>query len=321
MRRFASELEQWLLAEGLPVAVSRRPRGGMEVTHVLDQSHAYLAALAPSDRTLVTCHDLILLRAREGTAGFVPRRRALARFAVVTRLLGRVGRVVCPSEQTRTDVIRLRGVAPERIVVVPNGVSERFRPLGEATRERVRAQLGLAGPVLLHVDSGQPYKNVEGTLRVLAHLRAQGRPVRLVRVGAQLAPEDRALARFLRCEDAVLERGSLADAGLVETYNAADVMLFPSYAEGFGWPALEAMACGTPVVTSEEPALREVVDDAGLHAEACDFAGLASEVGRLLDDNALAERLRTRGRQRATAFTPRRTAAGYAAVYAELVRR
>lgn len=320
MRRFAAELQQGLLAEGLPVAVSRRPRGGVEVTHVLDQSQAHLAALAPLHRTLVTCHDLILLRAREGTAGFVPRRRALARFATVTLLLGRVGRVVCPSEQTRSDVIRLRGVAPERVVVVPNGVSERFRPLGEATRERVRARLSLSGPVLLHVDSGQPYKNVEGTLRVLAHLRAQGRPVTLVRVGAHLAPEARTLVRFLRCEEAVLERGALDDEGLVETYNAADVMLFPSYAEGFGWPALEAMACGTPVVTSEDPALREVVDDAGLHAQACDFGGLASEVGRLLDNDALAERLRRRGRERATAFTPRRTAASYAAVYAELAR-
>ncbi len=319
MRRFASELQQGLLAEGLPVAVSRRPRREVEVTHVLDHSHAHLAALAPLDRTLVTCHDLILLRAREGTGGFVPRRPALARFAAVTLLLGRVGRVVCPTEQTRTDVIRLRGVSPARVIVVPNGVGERFRPLGEATRELVRARLGLAGPVLLHVDSGQPYKNVEGTLRVLAHLRAQGRPVTLVRVGARLTPEARALARFLSCDDAVLERGALDDAGLVEIYNAADVMLFPSYAEGFGWPALEAMACGTPVVTSEDPALREVVGDAGLHAEARDIDGLASEVGRLLDEDTLTDRLRRRGRERAAVFTPRRTAAGYAAVYAELV--
>ena len=94
---------------------------------------------------------------------------------------------------------------------------------------------------------------------------------------------------------------------------------FPSYAEGFGWPALEAMACGTPVVTSEDPALREVVGDAGLHAEARDIDGLASEVGRLLDEDTLTDRLRRRGRERAAVFTPRRTAAGYAAVYAELV--
>src|SRR4051794_9915042 len=248
MGRFADELERELTAQGVPVTRTRRVRSRAAVVHILDHSDAHLAALTAPARTVITCHDLMLLRAREGTAGFSPRGRPLARFAAATMLLRRAARVVCPSAQTRADVVRLRRVPPSRAVVIPNGVSERFRPLGAAERKRARAELGLTGAALLHVDSGQPYKNVEATLRVLARLRDEGRALTLLRVGAGLARDAQALARSLGCADAVRDLGWLDDEQLVGIYSVADVLLFPSHAEGFGWPALEAMACGTSVV-------------------------------------------------------------------------
>ena len=118
----------------------------------------------------------------------------------------------------------------------------------------------------------------------------------------------------------VRELGVVPEAGLIEIYTAADVFLFPSHAEGFGWPPLEAMACGTPVVTSEDPALVEVVGDAGLRTDARDVAGLAAAVSSLITDPDLAGRLRSRGRDRASEYSWARAGKGYAAVYEELTR-
>jgi glycosyltransferase involved in cell wall biosynthesis len=297
--------------------VARR-RSEPAVFHLLDHSDGHLAAITPSARTVITCHDLILLRAREGQVGFRPRARSIARFAWSTSFLRRVARVVCGSEATKADVVRLRGVAPERVAVVPWGVGERFVPLGLAVRERVRSQLGLNGPAVLHVDSGQRYKNPAATLRVLARLRGTGLEATLVRVGPPLAAAERALAEHLRIAGAVKSLGRVSDERLIEVYTAADVLLFPSHAEGFGWPVLEAMACGTPVVTSRAPALEEIAGDAGLRADADDVDGLAAAVSTVLGDPGLAERLRRRGRERAARHRWSRTADGYADVYASV---
>jgi glycosyltransferase involved in cell wall biosynthesis len=300
-----------------PVALARRRRTHT-VFHLTDHSDGHLAAITPPARTVVSCHDLMVLRAREGTAGFRSRPWTTARFAWSTSFLGRVARVVCGSEATKADVVRLRGVAPDRISVVPYGVSDRFQPLGAATRERVRSELGIPGPAILHVDSGQPYKNVAGTLRVLGALRSAGLEATLVRVGAWLTNAERALCGELHLDGAVRELGMVPDSRLVELYTAADVMLFPSHAEGFGWPVLEAMACGTPVVTSEAAALAEIVGEAGLRADAEDVSGLTDAVASLIADPQLARRQRALGRQRAAGFSWTRAAAGYAAVYATL---
>jgi glycosyltransferase involved in cell wall biosynthesis len=344
MRRFGSELDRALRASGrarvapslvlaalplgplepalsryvrLPFAVRRRRRFP-GVVHLTDQSHAHLLALLPAARTVVTCHDLVLLRSREGGTGFPPRRRALARFDWSTSFLGRAARIVCPSEATRADVVRLRGIRPERVAVVPNGVGAHFRPPRTGERKRLREELGLAGPMVLHVSSGQPYKNVEATLRVGAALRDGGLPVTLVRVGARLGPAELATARRYGLEGAVLELGEVEDRRLAQLYGAADVLLFPSYIEGFGWPALEAMACGTPVVVSRDRALQEVVGDAGLCAGADDVPGLTAAVRSVLEDPALAAGLGARGLERAGRFSWGRTATGYADVYAEV---
>jgi glycosyltransferase involved in cell wall biosynthesis len=302
-----------------PLAVARR-RHTAAIFHLMDHSLGHLAALTPPARTVITCHDLMLLRASEGTAGFRARPWSTVRFAWSTSFARRVARVVCTTEAMKADVVRLRAVPPERVSVVPNGVGDQFRPLGAAVRERVRAALGISGPVILHVCSGQPYKNVSATLRVLAAVRSAEIDARLVRVGAPLTRAERALCSELRVDRAVLELGVVPEARLVEIYNAADVLIFPSFAEGFGWPPLEAMACGTPVVTSEDPAIVEVVGDAGLHADARDVTGLAGAIRSLLSDPELARRMRALGRDRAAGFSWAATAKGYGAVYETLAQ-
>jgi glycosyltransferase involved in cell wall biosynthesis len=310
LRRIDSYVTRFLR---YPLAASRRRA---DVYHVVDHGYGHVAALLPRERVVMSCHDLMLMRAAEGDAGFRPGRASLARFRWSTSYLRRAARVVTPSETTKRDVVRLRGVSPDRISVVPYGVDGRFRPMSADERAALRAKL--VGPhrhALLHVSTGDPYKNVPGTLRVLAELRARGGDVALVRVGKPLTAAERDVARALRIEDAIIDAGRVTDERLVEIYNACDVLLFPSFYEGYGWPPLEAMACGTPVVASDCPSLVEIADGAALLAPARDVAALARAVQSLLDSDELAADMRARGIARAAQYTWRRTVDGFAFVY------
>ncbi|MPZ99203.1 MAG: glycosyltransferase [Dehalococcoidia bacterium] len=299
-----------------PRLVRRLPA---DVFHIVDHSYAELLGALPQSRTVVTCHDLMLLRAEVSDIGFRGRRPTVRRFRRRVEHLRRAARVVCVSATTARDVRELLGVEEERLRVIPNGISAAFYPLPAERVQAARTEaLGGHRHSLLHVSTGDPYKNVETTLHVLARLRAQGLDVCLLRVGVALTDAQRALSRELRVDPAVIEQGRVDDARLVELYNLADVLIFPSTYEGFGWPPLEAMACGTPVVTSDCDALAEVVGDAGLMAAPRDVEGLAAAVERLLTDDAVAAEYRRRGVARAAEFTWARTIEGLAEVYREV---
>jgi glycosyltransferase involved in cell wall biosynthesis len=289
------------------------------VYHLIDQGYGHVAALLPPHRTVVTCHDLMLLRAAEGGAGFKPRRRSVVRFRWSTGYLRKVGHVACVSEATRRDAIRLLGVEPSRTSVVSPGVDKRFRPLrGEDREVLARDVRGSSTHAILQVATGNPYKNIAGTLRVTRRLLDIGLDIALLRVGPPLNGDDLQLARELRLEGAIVEYGRVSDERLVELYNASDCLLFPSFWEGFGWPPLEAMACGTPVVVSRAPSLVEIVGDAGLTASATDIDGLTRAVASILSSPGQAMELARRGMKQASSFRWERAASAYAQIYEEL---
>ena len=291
-----------------------------DIYHIADHAYGHVSALLPKARVVVSCHDLMLLLGEEGIAGFRGRRVSVARFRWSVSFLRSVARVVTPTESTKRDVVRLLGVRPERIIVAPYGVEPAFRELPGADRERLRRELSpRGGRLMLQVSTGNPYKNTDGVLRVLAVLRRAGTDVTLVRAGTLLSGEHRALARQLGVLNAIAEQGPVSEARLVELYNACDVLLFPSTYEGYGWPPLEAMACGLPVVISDTPALREVCGEAALAAPPRDIERLASHVGRILADAALADELRRRGHERAGEYTWQRTVDGITRAYEAIV--
>jgi alpha-1,3-rhamnosyl/mannosyltransferase len=245
--------------------------------------------LAYRGRSVVTIHDLSF----ERDASLMGRRDRLVFKAVVPRAARRADHVLVVSERTKRDVLELYGLPEEKVTVTPNGVDPAFTPGGEV------------GSYLLFVGAIQARKN---PLAALGAAGAQGLP--LVVAGPEKEPQ---LARALREGGADL-RGYVATPELVGLYRGAQALLLPSRYEGFGLPVLEAMACGTPAVLADDPAMREIAGDAAVYAEPGDFAGA---VRRALDDR---DRLSAAGVERARLFswseTARRTVEAYRKVLA-----
>ena len=263
-------------------------RLGPELAHF---QHA--VPLGWKGRTVVTVHDLSFER---DPAAMGRLDRATFRWAV-PRAVRQADQVLAVSERTKRDVVELYGVPEAKVTVTPNGVDPAFFP----DRRRPDAH----EPYLLFVGAIQRRKD---PLAALAAAREVGLP--LVVAGPEKEPE---LAHELRAGGADL-RGYVPTPDLADLYRGAAALVFPSRYEGFGLPALEAMASGTPVVAADEPALREVAGDAAVYAGDGDFA---AAVRLALDEReARVEAGLERARLFSWAETARRTADVYRRVIA-----
>jgi glycosyltransferase involved in cell wall biosynthesis len=229
-------------------------------------------------------------------------------------------RVIALSQSTKNDLGRLFGIPEEKIEVVPCGVDPRFQPLRGNLISQFRQRRGLPERMILFVGTIEQRKNVSLLLEAYAQIK-KDIPHALVLAGARGWGADGVMARA--------ERLGLADvifAGYVEQeelplwYNAADLLAYPSLYEGFGLPPLEAMASGTPVVTSNTSSLPEVVGDAGILVDPRNGDEIASAILKVLHDKGLQEEMRKRGLERAKRFTWQGAAEKTVRVYEEVMR-
>lgn len=321
LQRLPGPLGNWFHHAVCAARLRRAVLGAQpDVVHILDGSHAYLANLLPGRaRVVATVHDLIpLLTSRGELPGRHPSTLGHLLWRLSLRGLRRCRRVLADSESTRRDLARLAGLPDEQLVVVPlplwspgagNGPLPTTRGL-EAEADPNRR----GPPVLLHVGHNGAYKNREGVLRTGA-LVLREQPVRLVLVGPPPTPALRRLAAELGLAAAAEWSCDVGDAQLQDLYREAAVFLFPSLYEGFGWPPLEAMVAGVPVVCSDAASLPEVVGDAALTAGPCDYAQLARHCLDLLSNPDLRAELVRRGAANTRRFTAERFAADLMAVY------
>jgi glycosyltransferase involved in cell wall biosynthesis len=159
-------------------------RVSADIYHIVDQGYAHVAALLPPRRTVATCHDLMLLRGEEGAAGFRGRRTSVIRYRWSTSFLRRIARVVCVSNSTKADVMRLREVPENRLSVIPPGVESYFAPFSEETRMALRSSIPrVRKHIILHVSTGHLYKNASQPVSVVHSLSRAGFDPCLVRVG------------------------------------------------------------------------------------------------------------------------------------------
>lgn len=232
--------------------------------------------------------------------------------------------VITVSESSRRDLIRYLNLLPARLVVVPEGVDPRFRPVTDGTERRVvRDRYGIEGRYLLYVGGLNARKNVSGLLEAFAMVREHHPDVTLVIGGKrqwQTTEMDQTFRR-LNLNDTVHFTGYVDDADLPGLYSAAEAFVFPSLYEGFGLPPLEAMACGTPVITSNVSSLPEVVGDAAITVDPNDVANIARGIDRLLTDEVLRSELRQRGFARVARFTWEHAARKTLAVYESVLSR
>ena len=284
--------------------------------HVLDQGNASLMRWLDPEKTIVTCHDLIPMVLESWKKSLSP---SLSRWALDRESDGlrRARRLIAVSECTKRDLVARLGYPAERIDVIPLGLDPRLRPsvsAEELRQTRRRFQLP-EGPLLLHVGQNAGYKNIEGVLLALAVLVQRKEPVHLVRVGPALTPAQRRLARKTGIQDRILEKTGLEKEDLFALYRAADLLVYPSWYEGFGLPPLEAMASGLPVVASDRGALPETVAEAGILFPADRPDETAGGIQRMLHDSSLREEMRRRGLERAGRFRWEETAARTLRVY------
>ncbi len=253
---------------------------------------------------VVTVHDLSFL--------FFPQNfpslkrlylRTLTRWSV-----RRARRIIAISENTKRDVVQQYGLSPEKVDLVYYGLDPIFQPLPKEALAGFRARQGLPEQFILFVGTLEPRKNVSRLVEAYARLSEPRPPLILVGGKGWLYDEVFARVEALGLSGCVHFAGYVPGKELPWWYNAATLFVYPSLYEGFGLPPLEAMACGTPVVSSDVSSLPEVVGQAGLLVDPTDVEDLAGAMGQALADSGLRDEMGAAGLAQARRFSWREAA-------------
>jgi glycosyltransferase involved in cell wall biosynthesis len=300
----------WMMLE-LPRLLRRLP---VDVVHFTN----YLAPLTGDLRYVVSVHDLTLL--------LFPHlhtvRKRLLTAGLVSRVARRARLVLTPSESSRRDAVTLLGLDPGRVRMIPYAPPDHFRPADEGP-ERLAA-FGVRPPYLLHVGTLEPRKNLPRALRAFARVADAVPDASFVVAGGAgwdggAARREAARARGLLGRVNFL--GYVREELLPLLYTHAAALVYPSLYEGFGFPVIEAMACGAPVLTSRSSSLAEIAEGAAWLVDPLDERALGEAMVALLADQARRDELRAKGRARVSAYTWERTVRETVAAYREAAGR
>lgn len=293
--------------------------------HGADLLHSpyFASPLNPSIPTVVTVHDVIPI--------LLPAYRDALHTRLYMQLVARAARqakaVLTVSQASKEDIVSTLGIPAERIHVTYNAVDASFTPVSDqSVLDGVRDSYGIGGDFLLYFGGFDRRKNVDRIVQAYATARTRfGKPHQLViagsmhLVGHRLYPDPRPLVAKLDLERDVVVTGRISEDEKAVLYSAATVFVFPSLYEGFGMPVLEAMACGTPTITSNVSSLPEVAGDAALLVEPTSVEAIAEAMVRAVNESGLREDLRARGLQRAKQFSWEESAARTLEVYRQVV--
>jgi glycosyltransferase involved in cell wall biosynthesis len=286
-----------------------------------DVFHAphYVLPAAVTCRSVVTIHDCIHLMFPQ----YLPNKMAYAYArASMWTAVKRSDRILTVSEASKRDILHFFNVAPEKIVVVYNAIDDHFwltPPDEEVARVRERYQLD--HQFILYVGNIKPHKNLVRLIEAFAELRRTGfEELKLLIIGDEISklPSLRRAVHGHKLHKHVRFLGYVSDDTLRVLYRLASLFVFPSLYEGFGLPPLEAMASGTPVVTSNQSSMPEVTGDAAVLVDPYDVGSIVEGMRRVLADADLAADLRRRGPERAREFSWARSVEQTRTVYEQV---
>lgn len=289
----------------------------IDLFHGLDQ--ASFPFWGKRSKHVVTLHDVIACVFPH----LFPWKLRLVLQAAFATIRRQVDLVIVPSESAKEDVAQYLGVERQRIVIIPHGVEDRFRPIGDPARSAVvRQKYGLPHEYILFVGVLEPRKNIpflmQGFSRLLAEKVGYGLTLVIAGGNGWGLVEIHKAVQSLGLQEHVVFPGFIDEEDLPDLYRGARLFVYPSLYEGFGLPILEAMACGVPVITSNTSSMPEVAGDAALLIDPLDVEGLASAMASVLIDKELKETLQQKGMARASQFswetTARKTLESYHAL-------
>jgi glycosyltransferase involved in cell wall biosynthesis len=273
--------------------------------------------------TVVTVHDVIQFVLPE----YAWRKISRVYFGLVSAGARRADAIITVSECSKRDIVKLLGLPPERIHVIGNAVDATLHPVRDAwLLASVRERYGIGQRFILYFGGFDLRKNVpriiEAYARLPENLRKEYQLViagRYQHLGHPLYPDPRATVARLGLEGNVIFTGQIREQDKAPLFTAATVFTFPSLYEGFGMPVLEAMACGTPVVTSDQSALPEVAGDACLLVDPYDVDQISQGIAELLVSQSRRDELSRRGLERARRFTWPQVAEQTVRVYKQIL--
>lgn len=305
-----------------PRRLRRKVSAGCSVVHICDHSNAMYASQIKNVPVLVTCHDLLAVRGALGQETDCPASFAgnyLQRW--ILRGLGQADAVACVSDATLRDAERLidRTDGRPRLEVIRNGLNYPYQKvtaeIGHARLASVRA-LDRDRPFILHVGSNLRRKNREGVLRIFGLIKNDWNG-QLVLAGDPLTRELHSLGEQLGLAERMIEVVHPGSELLEALYSSALALLYPSRFEGFGWPIIEAQACGCPVICTNRPPFPEIGGDAVLTHDLEDEKGFAAGIMRMLDATER-ERWSKKGLRNAERFKADNMIARYLDLYRTL---
>lgn len=237
----------------------------------------------PGKKYICTIHDLTPILFPQ----WHPRWRSLYHRIAFPRLISNSDRIIADSFQTKKDIIRYYQVPEQKISVIHLGASDEYKPLADGAIKSIRLKYHLESPFILFVGNLEPRKNIPSLMKSFHLCRKKMPNLKLVIVGKKgwMYKEIFTTLDDLHLTNNVLFLDYIPHEDLPALYNAAELFVYVPFYEGFGLPVLEAMQCGTPVITSNMSSLPEIVGDGGIMVDPLDVAGLAEKMTKLLSDD------------------------------------
>ena len=292
-----------------------------ERAHLLHEPH-YVLPPATRCRAVVTIHDCIHLMFPQYLPGAMAYYYARASMWSAVR---KADRILTVSETSKRDILKFFDIPPEKVAVIYNAIDERFlAEPDEGQMDRIRQRYQLDHPFLLYVGNIKPHKNLGRLIEAFARVKSSGLDdLRLVIVGDQVSryPPLRQAVHRHRLDKEVRFLGFQPYDTLAVFYRLSRAFVFPSLYEGFGLPPLEAMACGTPVVTSNVSSLPEVAGGAAILVDPYDPASIADGISRAVSDTTLRQELVAKGLARARDFSWTQSVAAIHQIYMDVLDR